>query len=144
MDAYIFQAALLCADCATSFMAKNKQPEHIVEFAPGELDESSYDSDEWPKGPYGEGGGESDTPAHCDHCQAFLDNSLTGDGETYVRDAFREYVETGRGSLDVLSEWKAGYDWVWSDFESITYADMLDDGKVHGNMVVRYNQLEQA
>lgn len=139
MEVYIFQAALLCADCAGELMANNEKPDGV-----DMDDESSYDSNDWPKGPYLDGGGEADCPQHCDHCQAFLDNPLTGDGETYVRDAFREYVETGRGSLDVLVEWKAAYDYVWDDFESITYADMLDDNQVKAPMAKRYSELEAA
>lgn len=123
MDVYVFQAALICDTCGTLYKQANDKPAHV-----DESDESSYDSDHWPKGPYGDGGGEADSPQHCDHCGVFLDNPLTGDGETYVRDAFREFVETGRGRLDVLAEWKAAYDWVWSDFESITLEGMREEG----------------
>jgi hypothetical protein len=51
-------------------------------------DESSYDSDEWPKGPYGNGGGESDCPQHCGDCHEFLENPLTPDGYQYVRENY--------------------------------------------------------
>ncbi len=50
-------------------------------------DESSYDSDEWPKGPYGDGGGEADVPQHCGHCKEFLENPLTPEGMAYVRES---------------------------------------------------------
>jgi hypothetical protein len=123
MDAYIFQAALICTDCSHGVQGALIKPDHV-----DMIDQDSYDSDEWPKGPYSEGGGEADSPQHCDHCGVFLDNPLTGDGETYVRDAFREYVELGRGSLDILAEWKAAYNWVWSDFESITYPALEEEG----------------
>jgi hypothetical protein len=123
MDVYVFQAALICDTCGTLYKQGTDKPAHV-----DESDESSYDSDDWPKGPYSDGGGEADGPCHCDHCGVFLDNPLTPDGETYVRDAFREYVETGRGRLDVLAEWKAAYDWVWSDFESITLEGMREEG----------------
>jgi hypothetical protein len=49
-------------------------------------DESSYDSDEYPKGPYPNGGGESDSPQHCADCREFLENPLTSDGYDYVRE----------------------------------------------------------
>ena len=123
MDAYIFQAALICDTCGTLYKQGTDRPAHV-----DENDESSYDSDEWPKGPYSDGGGEADTPQNCDHCGVFLDNPLTGDGETYVRDAFREFVELGRGSLEVLGEWKAAYDWCWDDFYSITFPMMEEEG----------------
>ena len=60
MDAYVYQAALLCSDCAKNVTAD---------------------------GPYGAGGGEADFPQHCDQCGAFLENPLTPDGILYVRDA---------------------------------------------------------
>jgi hypothetical protein len=53
---------------------------------PAVNDQSSYDSDEYPKGPYPDGGGEADTPQHCDHCHCFLENPLTSDGYDYVRE----------------------------------------------------------
>lgn len=52
---------------------------------PDTQDESTYDSGEYPKGPYGDGGGESDSPQHCGACHEFLENSLTSDGAEYVR-----------------------------------------------------------
>ena len=48
-------------------------------------DESSYDSGEFPKGPYDNGGGESDCPQHCGACHEFLENPLTSDGLEYAR-----------------------------------------------------------
>lgn len=86
-SAYIFQAALLCAPCAKHHMKKNTKPAHV------DLDnESSYDSGEWPKGPYSDGGGEADTPQHCDACGEFLENPLTGDGDSYVCEAAESYM----------------------------------------------------
>lgn len=89
MKAYVFQAALLCEDCAREFMAANAKPDHV-----DMADESSYDSDEWPKGPYSEGGGETDCPQHCDSCGVFLENPLTPDGGDYVREKAAEFVAT--------------------------------------------------
>lgn len=86
MKAYIFQAALICETCAREFMARNVKPAHV-----DMDDESSYDSDEWPKGPYSNGGGEADTPQHCDMCGTFLENPLTPDGDAYVRAAAAEF-----------------------------------------------------
>lgn len=138
MDVYVFQAALLCDGCGEAVRrdldANGCKPEDVE-------DESSYDSDRYPKGPYANGGGEADCPQHCDHCGTFLDNALTGDGETYVRDAFREFVETGHGNPDVLAEWKAAYGWCWDDFESTTFADMVEDGNVSDLMQRRFDDL---
>jgi hypothetical protein len=40
--------------------------------ANGFTSESDYDSDDLPKGPYAQGGGEADTPQHCEGCGQFL------------------------------------------------------------------------
>lgn len=111
MDVYIFQAALLCDTCGTLYKQGTDKPEHV-----DENDESSYDSDEWPKGPYPDGGGEADTPQHCDHCGVFLDNPLTPDGECYVEERFDNFVERDEGLFDVLREWRMAYPWVWERF----------------------------
>jgi hypothetical protein len=117
VKAFIYCAALLCEDCGDT-VRRDLTNEGLAPADPEA--EETYDSDQFPKGPYPDGGGEADTPQHCDHCGTFLDNPLTGDGETYVRDAFREYVETGRGALAPLREWRQAYDWVWDDFIAIT------------------------
>lgn len=89
MDAFIYQAALYCEDCGQSIRdsldGTDKAPENPD-------DESSYDSDDYPKGPYPDGGGESDTPSHCDACNAHLENPLTSDGYAYVIEAVAEDV----------------------------------------------------
>lgn len=107
MDAYIFQAALYCATCAGDIKL------HLIMEgkAPADPhDESSYDSDDYPKGPYSNGGGEADSPQHCDTCGKFLENPLTSDGIDYVRAA----VQEARRSLHVrhsvaLDEWAPFY-----------------------------------
>lgn len=130
MQVYMLQAALICDHCASEFMANTPKPDHVVYFPNlNEYDESSYDSDEWPKGPYPDGGGEADTPQHCDHCGEFLDNPLTPDGEECVRDAFRRYVLENRGSLfETLKTWKESYSWVFDDYESIDYPELVSGG----------------
>ena len=80
MQTYIFNAALFCEECAMEFM---------VELG-NEGRPDTGDSDDFPQGPYGEGGGEADTPNHCDGCGLFLENSLTTDGENYVVEAVNE------------------------------------------------------
>ena len=49
-------------------------------------DPDNCDSDEYPCGPYADGGGESDTPSHCGACGEFLENPLTSHGYEYVRE----------------------------------------------------------
>jgi len=80
-SAYVYQAALLCEDCGKA------QRAHLDSaFADNGADPGtdSDDSDRYPQGPYADGGGEADSPQHCDSCGAFLGNPLTGDGRAYV------------------------------------------------------------
>lgn len=83
MDAYLFQGALFCPTCAKEIKADTKPPAGVD---PAKPDESLYDSDDYPKGPYPNGGGEADSPQHCDRCAVFLQSPLTSDGMAYVRE----------------------------------------------------------
>jgi len=65
MDVYVLKGAFLCEECAMPIRAAT----------------ASDDCDEYPVGPYPEGGGEADYPRHCAHCGLFLENPLTKDGE---------------------------------------------------------------
>jgi hypothetical protein len=118
MDVYVFQAALLCDTCGTLYKQGTDKPAHV-----DENDESSYDSDEWPKGLYPDGGGEADSPQHCDHCGEFLDNPLTPDGETYVAECFDEFVKEGRGDYETLDTWRRAYYWVWEEYSTVRAAE---------------------
>jgi hypothetical protein len=101
MQAYIYQADLWCEDCGNSIRdrldAETKAPDDF-----DRDDETTYDSDEYPKGPYPDGGGEADCPQHCaarEDCLnavdvgdghkigCHLENGLTADGEEYVRES---------------------------------------------------------
>lgn len=108
-DVYLYAAALLCADCGEAQRADLRASGDAPE---DEDDESSYDSDDFPKGPYPDGRGEADSPQHCDHCHVFLENPLTDDGRTYVQEQVRLAYATKdfRGSRDVVSEWRVFYD----------------------------------
>lgn len=75
---YIYQADVLCDDCADDIKSKLARPK----------DMDRYDSDEYPKGPYN--ADESDSPQHCGHCQEFLENPLTTDGIEYVRESIEQ------------------------------------------------------
>ena len=102
MNAYIYQAALWCGSCTTETMR------HLVHLgkAPFSLeDETSYDFDDWPKGPYPDGGGESDSPQHCAGCGVFLENDLTHDGVEWVVFELLDYLAYNTGSVEVLDEW---------------------------------------
>ena len=118
MRAYVYQAALLCEACGVAKREALTAEGHGVADAE---DESSYDSDDFPKGPYSDGGGESDSPQHCDHCQAFLENPLTVDGFRYVREAVREWLpecaETHGGKAVA----------VWAEFYGVLACDLDSD-----------------
>ncbi len=94
MDVYVYQAALYCEACG----------EAIVQDLRQRGVEDSGDSNDYPQGPYADGGGEADSPQHCDsgpqclaaetiggrQVGAFLENPLTSDGEAYVRKSLRD------------------------------------------------------
>lgn len=87
-SAYVFQAALLCADCGAATRLE-LEGANAAPIDPN--DESSYDSDTFPKGPYASGAGEADSPQHCDACGEFLENPLTPDGRHYVAERLARF-----------------------------------------------------
>ena len=119
MEAYIYQADIWCESCGEQIRRElirtGKAPSDPQ-------DESSYDSDDFPKGPYPDGGGEADMPQHCgsggtcllaevDNGRtygAFLENPLTEDGRAYVLKALRDHYTKGGSPL--ASMWAAYYD----------------------------------
>jgi hypothetical protein len=106
-----------------TLVAERKAAPGAIELSPAEAlaqivsangftSESDYDSDDLPKGPYGDSAGEADTPQHCDGCRQFLENPLTGDGLTYVEDAIREALTTKRltgATNEAVAEWADFY-----------------------------------
>jgi hypothetical protein len=109
MQVYMYQAALYCEACGEAIRerltAEGKAPSNPE-------DEHSFDSGDFPKGPYPEGGGEADCPQHCDACGLFLENALTADGLDYVREAIlrtrakREYRQQRdpSGHLNLIAD----------------------------------------
>lgn len=111
---YIYGGDIYCEQCG-----KEICKQCISEgFSPPDLnDESSYDSDEFPKGPYLSS--EADSPQHCgsgeDCCNAiklpsgrkigaWLENDLTIEGIKYVHEAIQDC-----GELAEL--WSEYYEW---------------------------------
>jgi len=127
MDAYVYQAALLCEECGKA--TRHKLGDEAGMRCPGcanallsvgpvcpacgfdPEDEGGYDSDEYPKGPYPEGGGEADCPQHCDHCGTFLENALTSDGRAYTQEAVdaARCDPLGHGESVALTIWAPFY-----------------------------------
>lgn len=118
---YIYQAALLCEECGDKRRADLNDA--FLESG-ADLGSDQDDSDRYPQ-PCADGGGEADTPQHCDACGTFLENPLTSDGYAYVYQAITENIATGRGSRDVLDQWIERYD--------VTLSDVMDyRGGDHG------------
>lgn len=97
MNVYAYRAALVCAPCATDIIAR----------LPPDAD--TGDGGDFPQGPYANGGGEADTPQHCDYCNVFLGNPLTWEGEAYARNAMRCWRAAGREASSVIANWSEFY-----------------------------------
>lgn len=104
MDAFIFNADIYCPACAAKIKAaldaQGKTPAQPD-------DERTFDSDEYPKGPFDNGGGESDTPQHCGDCGVYLDAPLTTSGVDYAIEHLQSYVDRDSGTAEVLDIWAA-------------------------------------
>ena len=124
MDAYIYRAAFWCGPCIIkALVAERKAAPGAIDMSPAEAleqivsangltSESHYDSDDLPKGPNAEGGGEADAPQHCDGCGQFLGNPLTVDGLICVENMIRDYLRTRKVSgaaADAVIEWADSY-----------------------------------
>lgn len=103
MNAFLFQAAFLCEDCATAVRRDLIRAGYRVH--------AEEDSDNFPCGPYSPATrGEADCPDHCDHCNAFLASDLTGDGAAYVRDALAPVLaraDLSTWTRDGFADWLA-------------------------------------
>jgi hypothetical protein len=120
-DVYVYQASLLCSDCAEAII-KDLEKE-------GQID--TGDSESWPQGPHGNGGGEADSPQHCDmgkRCKNSipvpngneigcpLGNPLTSDGNTYVLETIVKNIlsaDTHRRAVGRL--WHHLYNYIKTD-----------------------------
>lgn len=89
MDVYIYEADIICAECG-EIIRKELTP--------------SDDSNDYPQGPYSDGGGEADIPQHCGACHVFLKNPLTKDGVEYVREALLDWHQG-----ECVQEWASFY-----------------------------------
>lgn len=103
MYIYLYYGELLCEECGKAVCKeltdKGEAPTNLD-------DEHTWDSDDFPKGPYRDGGGEADTPQHCGHCNVFLRNPLTDDGYRYVVDEIQNAAAKGN-----LVEGTVAYEW---------------------------------
>lgn len=116
---YIFCADVYCDKCGEDIKARllKETGKSEEDYA----DERTYDSDEFPKGPYPDDA-ESDTPEHCgshEHCLDptmigdfvaghFFENDLTTDGVEYVKQALADGGEVAEFWAEHYRS--AGYD----------------------------------
>ena len=73
MNVYIYRAALYCKECAER---ARDSVRHTCKRHRNDAQHAWDDSEHWPHGPYADGGGEADSPQHCDTCHVFLENPL--------------------------------------------------------------------
>jgi hypothetical protein len=137
MDAYVYHAALWCGPCMIRRLVEEKkaspgalgmEPTEALQqilSSNGFTDESDYDSDDLPKGPYPNSGGEADSPQHCDHCGTFLRNPLTTEGYRLVNEALVNYARNGQGSKEILKQWSELYNCSFFEPGSVTLSDLL-------------------
>lgn len=105
-NAYVYRAALYCEPCALEIKRRldgEPSPSRLGTTADGSRLSLMADSDAYPQGPYPDGGGESDTPQHCDACGVFLANPLTDDGRAYVRGLLEPH-NAGNPDPETLAE----------------------------------------
>ena len=103
-DVYMFQGSLYCEDCGRDIQDKIREEGKAPE---DESDEESFDSDDFPNGPFSGGGGEADSIHHCDSnetclnaielpCKskigAWLGNDLTSEGDEWLASSIRESI----------------------------------------------------
>ena len=114
MNAYMFQAAWWCEDC----IARDHGHDYQEPVGP-------FDSGDSPAGPYPDGGGEADTPQHCDSCGRFLENALTADGTECVRELAAQLHGAERVSDRYFKDlvWSSDCIEEWADFYGITAPD---------------------
>ena len=110
MRAYIYQGALLCEDCGVK--TQHALVSGVI-YDPAAATINMQDSNDFPQGPYPNGGGEADLPQYCDSCNTFLENPLTDDGRRFLKRLFHAPLNPG-----VRAEVPADI-WLWAEFYEV-------------------------
>ncbi len=121
MNVYTYQADLWCEQCGEAIR------EQLARDHPGKVpadpdQEHTYDSDDYPKGPVADGGGESDMPQFCaagEECLCtafgvgqFLENTLTDHGCETLREAI-DRAYTNDKVTDLIELFEEFYELPW-------------------------------
>lgn len=114
MKVYAYQAALICGDCGDEVCARLKKQGKAPE---DPRNENTYDSDDYPKGPYANDSNDSDSIQHCDMCGVFLEVGLTKEGMERLYEIVVECLNDG-----VMSDSMR----LWVDFYDVSLSDMIE------------------
>lgn len=110
MNIYLYQAALLCGECGDKCKEEQAPPSNPS-------DEHSFDSNDFPKGPYASDYNEADNPYHCDHCGVFLENPLTSEGVSSLYRMVLKALKDSKWSNALLE---------WVDFYNVDLKDIIN------------------
>jgi hypothetical protein len=122
VNVYMYQAALYCEACGEPICERLTKEGNAP---PEPDDESSFDSDDFPKGPFPEG--ESDNPQHCDACGVFLENDLTTEGYASTLAMIEERLIKDGELSGATAEWSSFYGIEPKDPKAIRFGRMSNE-----------------
>jgi len=126
MDVFIYNGALYCEVCGDKII--EELTSHGI--PPGD------DSESWPQG-HPSGGGESDTPEHCDECRVFLENPLTSEGVGYVEEAVLDALVCAKQAAPLGRPLSDSVAWsVWREFYDIEVKLVVGDMEVDASTII--------
>jgi hypothetical protein len=121
--AYIYNADIYCDACGMDIKHTIRQEAKAAGKRLSDYVDLN-DSDSWPQGPHGDGGGEADTPQHCGSGESclnaevfsdtnkvgcFLENPLTQQGVQYLLEMINDWDTKGTGNGEVIELWRNHY-----------------------------------
>lgn len=102
-ECFIYKDKFYCLICCLKIQKEiDWIPDNVNDF-------SSYGNDEYPHGPFVNGGGPADGPRHCRGCSAHLKNPLTELGQKAVENTVELYYKTGEGDKVKIEIWREFY-----------------------------------
>lgn len=130
---YTYKADHLCQGCGEA----KRTSLRLQGLAPADpSNESSYDSDDFPKGPHVDTWDAVDSPVHCGHCGAFIPIGLSSAGVDYVCEALQAFVSGGKGDPQTLA--------TWADFLEASYSlGVQEETAIRAFREKHYQQLRQ-